>query len=125
MQSNKSRLANEIKKKIYIDNYIDKWLKMEALDKPYVKCEICGYTSNACIHQHLLVPEELGSDSGENRIIHLCANCNDELRTLIYNYQSRIVTEEKDQVHEMAFEKLKDKKKHYREMNERLERIEV
>ncbi len=123
MPVHKVQLADEIKNKKHIDNYIERWLKLETLDKPYVECEICGYISNASIHQHLLIPEKFGSNSPNNRIIHLCANCNYELGALIDKY--RIKPEEIPQMCEEAFEKLKEKKKHYREANQKLERIEI
>ncbi len=121
-RNNKVQFADEIRNKKYIDNYIDKWLKLETVDRPYVECEICGYVSNASIHQHLLIPEEFSP--GDNRIMHLCANCNYELRALIDKYIG-MSPEKIPQICQEAFEKLKDKKKNYREMNQRLERIEV
>lgn len=121
--SNRAQLAAELKNKNYIDNYVDRWLKLDALDKPQVECEICGYVSNASIHQHLLIPEESGH-SEDNRILHLCANCYDELRALIAKH--RIVASEGiPQICGDAFERLKEKKKHYREANKSLERIEI
>lgn len=127
MQSSdrKVRFADEIKNKKYIDNYINRWLKLETLDRPYVECEICGYASNASIHQHLLIPEGSGSKSSNNRIVHLCANCHYELRALIDKHSIEIVQERRPQIYDEAFEELRDKKKHYREMNQRLERIEI
>ncbi len=119
----KTSFAAEIKNKKYIDNYIEKWLKLETLDKPYVECEICGYMSNASIHQHLLIPEEL--DSKNNRIIHLCANCDYEFRALTDKYQLKMTPQTIAQMYEEAFEKLKDKKKRYREMHQSLERVEI
>lgn len=125
MQStNKIKFADEIKNKKYIDSYIDKWLKLDTLDKPYVECEICGYASSASIHQHLLVPEEFGSNSSNNRILHLCANCYHELRALMDKYNEKS-PEKMPQLCEEAFEKLKDKKKHYKEANQSLGRVEV
>lgn len=123
---NKSHFADEIRSKKYIDNYIGRWLKLNTLDKPYVECEVCGYVSNASIHQHLLVPEDFGSNPGDNRITHLCANCHYELRALIDRHR-HIETgiERIPQICEEAFEKLKDKKKHYRKANQNLERVEV
>lgn len=123
---NKVQFADEIKNKKYIDNYIDKWLKLNTLDKPYVECEICGYISNASIHQHLLIPEDFGSNPGDNRIIHLCANCHYELRALI-DKQRHIETapERIPGMCEEGFEKLRDKKKRYRDVNKSLERVEV
>lgn len=120
--SDRDQLASELKDKKYIDNYIDRWLKLETLDKPQVECEICSYVSNACIHQHLLIPEELGH-SDDNRILHLCANCHDELRALIAKH--RIVASNISQICGDAFERLKEKKKHHREANKNLERIEI
>ncbi len=105
MQSaNKIQFADEIKNKKYIDSYIDKWLKLDTLDKPYVECEICGYASNASIHQH--------------------ANCDYELRALMDKYNEKS-PEKMPQLCEEAFEKLKDKKKHYKEANQSLGRVEV
>jgi hypothetical protein len=125
MQSaNKIKFADEIKNKKYIDSYIDKWLKLDTLDKPYVECEICGYASNASIHQHLLVPEEFVSGSSNNRILHLYANCYYELRALMDKYNG-MSPEKMPQLCEEAFEKLKDKKKHYKEANQSLGRVEV
>ncbi len=112
-----------LKNKKYIDNYIEKWLKLETLDKPYVECEICGYASNACIHQHLLIPEKPDSDS--NRIIHLCANCDYEFRALIDKYHLKNSPERIPQMYEEAFEELRDKKKRYREMYQSVERVEI
>src|SRR5574341_1036311 len=111
-RNNKVQFADEIRNKKYIDNYIDKWLKLETIDRPYVECEICGYVSNASIHQHLLIPEEFSP--GDNRIMHLCANCNYELRALIDKYIG-MPPEKIPQICQEAFEKLKDKKKNYRE----------
>ncbi len=123
---NKVQFADEIKNKKYIDDYIDKWLRLDTLDKPYVECEICGYVSNASIHQHLLIPEDFGSNPGDNRITHLCANCNYELRALV-DKQRHIepAPERIPRICEGAFENLKDKKKHYMEANQNLERVEV
>ena len=121
---NKAQFLDELRNKKYIDKYVDKWLNMGTLDKPYVECEICGYASNASIHQHLLIPEELSSNPGNNRIIHLCANCHYELRTLMEKY-NEIAPERIALICEEAFEKLRDKKKHYREVNQNLERVEV
>lgn len=123
-RNDKARLAAEIKDKKYIDNYIEKWLNLGTLDKPYVECEICGYISNASIHQHLLVPEELVPDSSDNRILHLCSNCNYELRALIDRHL-RVAPEMIQQVCEEAFNRLKDMKKQYRDAHKNLERIEV
>jgi hypothetical protein len=121
-RNDKARFAAGINNKKYIDNYIEKWLKLDTLDKPYVECEICGYISNASIHQHLLVPEKL--DSSSNRIIHLCANCEYEFRALVDKHQ--LMTPERiPQMYEEAFEKLKDKKKRYREMHQSIERVEI
>ncbi len=122
--ANKIKFADEMKNKKYIDSYIDKWLKLDTLDKPYVECEICGYASNASIHQHLLVPEEFVSNSSNNRILHLCANCYYELRALMDKYNG-MSPEKMPQVCEGAFEKLKDKKKQYKEANQSLGRVEV
>ncbi len=72
----------------------------------------------------LLIPEELSSNPGNNRIIHLCANCHYELRALIDKY-NEIAPERIALICEEAFEKLRDKKKHYREVNQSLERVEV
>ncbi len=124
-QNDRARFAAEIKNKKYIDNYIEKWLELKTLDKPYVECEICGYMSNASIHQHLLIPEEFGLNSSNNRIIHVCANCYYELRALIDKQHIETVPERMLQVCEEAFEKLKDKKKHYMAANQSLEGIEV
>lgn len=121
---NKAQFLDELRNKKYIDKYVDKWLKLDTLDKPYVECEICGYISNASIHQHLLIPEELSSNPGNNRILHLCANCHYELRALIEKY-NEIAPERIALICEEAFEKLRDKKKHYREVNQNLERVEV
>lgn len=118
-------LANEIKNKKYIDNYIEKWLNQETLDRPYVECEICGYGSNASIHQHLLIPKEFSSNSNNNRIIHLCANCYYEHRALIDRHHFEMTPERAQRICEEAFEKLTDKKKQHREINQNLERIEV
>lgn len=118
---NKVQLAEQIKSKKYIDSYIEKWLKLETLDKPYVECEVCGYASNASIHQHLLTPEEY--NPGSNRILHLCENCNYELLALINKFEK--TPENITHICEEAFEKLKEMKKHYREMNKSLERIEI
>jgi hypothetical protein len=119
--NDKARFASGIKNKKYIDNYIEKWLKLETLDKPFVECEVCGYASNASIHQHLLIPEEYCLNPGNNRIIHLCANCYYEFRAMIDRYNIEKVPER----YEEAFEKLKDKKKHYREMHQNIERVEI
>jgi hypothetical protein len=118
---NHKQFTAELKKNRYIDNYIDKWLKLDTLDKPYVECEICGYASNASIHQHLLIPKEF--DSSDNRILHLCANCNYELRALI----DRMGTEPEriTQICKDAFEKLTDMKKPYKEKYRDLVRIEI
>ncbi len=124
-RNDKARLAAEIRDKKYIDNYIEKWLNLEAPDKPYVECEICGYASNASIHQHLLVPEELVPDSSDNRILHLCSNCNYELRAIIDRHLTGVVPEMIEQVCKEAFDRLKDMKKQYRDANKNLERIEV
>lgn len=124
-RNDKARFAAEIKNKKYIDNYIGKWLELEATDKPYVECEICGYVSNSSIHQHLLVPVEFELNSDNNRIIHLCANCHYELRALIDKYNITTVPEKMPQMCEDAFEKLRDKKKHYRDMNKNLDGIEI
>ncbi|SNQ62164.1 hypothetical protein [Candidatus Methanoperedens nitratireducens] len=124
-RNDKARLAAEIKDKKYIDNYIEKWLNLEAPDKPYIECEICGYISNASIHQHLLAPEELVPNSGDNRILHLCSNCNYELRTLIDRHLTGVVPGMIQQVCEEAFNRLKDMKKQYRDAHKNLERIEV
>ncbi len=123
-RNDKARLAAEIRDKKYIDNYIEKWLNLEAPDKPYVECEICGYVSNASIHQHLLIPEELVPNSSDNRILHLCSNCNYELRALI-DRNLRVAPEMIQQVCEEAFNRLKDMKKQYRDAHKNLERIEV
>ncbi len=125
MHSNKdkARFAAEIKNKKYIDNYIEKWLNLQTLDNPYVECEICGYMSNASIHQQLLIPEESGLNPDDNRILHLCSNCYDELRALINRNNTQ--RESIQQICENAFEELKDKKKHYRDAHKNLERIEV
>ncbi len=122
MQNNKNQFASEIKNKKYIDNYIEKWLKLETLDEPYVECEICGYASNASIHQHLF-PQEFGLNSGDSQIVHLCANCYHELRALIDKYD--IVQERTSQMYGEAFENLKKKKKHYRDANKNLKRVEI
>ncbi len=122
--TNKIQFADEIKNKKYIDSYIDKWLKLDTLDKPYVECEICGYASNASIHQHLLIPKEFHINSNKNRIMHLCANCYYELRALMDKYNG-MSPEKMPQLCEEAFEKLKDKKKHYKEANQSLGRVEV
>ena len=124
-RNDKARLAAEIKDKKYIDNYIEKWLNLETLDKPYVECEICGYVSNASIHQHLLIPEELVPNSSDNRIFHLCANCNYELRAIIDRHLTGATPEMIQQVCRVAFDKLKDMKKQYRDAYKNLERIEV
>lgn len=123
-RNDKARLAAEIRDKKYIDNYIEKWLNLGTLDKPYVECEICGYISNASIHQHLLVPEELVPNSSDNRILHLCSNCNYELRALIDRHL-RVAPEMIQQACEEAFNRLKDMKKQYRDAHKNLERIEV
>jgi len=120
----KTQFANDIKSTKYIDDYIGKWLKLETLDKPYVECEICGYVSNASIHQHLLVPQEFGINT-DNRIIHLCSNCNYELRAMMDRRRREITPQTIRRICEQVFEDLKDKKKRYREMNQSLERIEV
>ena len=124
-RNDKSRLAAEIKDKKYIDNYIEKWLNLGAPDKPYVECEICGYISNASIHQHLLVPEELVSNSTDNRILHLCSNCNYELRALIDRYLKVMMPDGIQQICEEAFGKLIDMKKQYKDAHKNLERIEI
>ncbi len=118
---NHEQFTDELKKNKYIDNYIDKWLKLETLDRPYVECEICGYASNASIHQHLLIPKEF--NLSDNRILHLCSNCNYELRALI----DRMKTEPDriQQICKEAFEKLTDMKKPYREKYQDLARIEI
>lgn len=123
----KTRLASEIKNAKYIDSYIEKWLNLKTVDKPYVECEICGYVSNASIHQHLLIPKEFGyvPHAGNNRILHLCANCYSELRALIDKF-SRISTfEHISQVCEEAFEKLLEMKKSHRDVYQKLERIVI
>ena len=124
-RDDRAKLAADIRSKKYIDNYIGKWLELETLDKPYVECEVCMYASNASIHQRLLIPEEFGVYSGDNRIIHLCANCNHELRALIDRQLAVMVQERIPQVCQEAFEKLKDLKKHYRDANKNLGRIEI
>lgn len=124
-RNDKARLAAEIRDKKYIDNYIEKWLNLKALDKPYVECEICGYISNASIHQHLLVPEELVPNSSDNRILHLCSNCNYELRALIDRQLTGAAPEIIQQVCEEAFNRLKDMKKQYKDAYKSLDRIEV
>lgn len=124
-RSDKARLADELKNKKYIDGYIEKWLKLDNLDKPYVECEICGYASNASIHQHLLVPKEFGLDSDNNQIIHLCANCDYELRALIDKYRMAMKPEKIFQACMDAFEKLKDMKKNYKDINMNAKRIEI
>lgn len=123
MGIDKASFAAEIRNKKYIDNYVEKWLKLETLDKPYVECEICGYASNASIHQHLLIPQKLVPNT--NRIIHLCANCDYELRALIDKYQLKMSSQRIPQMYEEAFEELKDKKKRYREMHQSMERVEI
>jgi hypothetical protein len=123
-RNDKARLAAEIRDKKYIDNYIEKWLNLEALDKPYVECEICGYISNASIHQHLLVPEELVPNSSDNRILHLCSNCNYELRALIDRHL-KVMPDKIQQVCEEAFNSLKEMKKQYRDANKNLEGIRI
>jgi len=122
-RSNRDQLASELKSKKYIDNYIDRWLKLETLDKPQVECEICSYVSNASIHQRLLIPEEFGY-SDDNRILHLCANCYHELRALIDKHRI-VASEGMPQICGEAFERLREKKKHYREVHKSLERIEI
>lgn len=122
-RSDKAQFAAEIKNKKYIDGYIEKWLKLDY--KPYVECEICGYSSNASIHQHLLVPKEFGLDPGNNQIIHLCANCNYELRALIDKYRMDMEPEKIFQACGDAFEKLKEIKKYYNEINKNAKRIEI
>jgi hypothetical protein len=124
-RNDKARLAAEIRDKKYIDNYIEKWLNLEALDKPYVECEICGYISNASIHQRLLVPEELATNSSDNRILHLCSNCNYELRALIDRYLIGVAPGMIEQVCKEAFDRLKDMKKQYRDANKNLEGIRI
>ncbi len=123
MGIDKASFAAEIRNKKYIDNYVEKWLKLETLDKPYVECEICGYASNASIHQHLLIPEELDSDS--NRIIHLCANCDYEFRALIDKCQLKMSSQRIPQMYEEAFEELRYIKKRYREIHQSMDRIEI
>lgn len=125
MQNNKARLAANIKNKKYINNYIEKWLRLDQVDKPYVECEICRYGSNASIHQHLLIPKEYGLYPDNNRILHLCSNCYYELRALMDKHS--IVPEGLDipQMCEKAFEELMDKKKPYREVHKNLERIVI
>ncbi len=127
MHNNDSKdlFLNEIKSQKYIDNYIDKWLKLGTADKPYVECDICGYVSNASIHQHLLIPKEYNVNYNENRIMHLCANCNYELRALIAKHEFEMSPETVSRISEGAFLELKEKKKHYREMNGSLDRIVV
>lgn len=125
IRNDKARLAAEIRNKKYIDNYLEKWLNQGATDKPYVECEICGYASNASIHQHLLVPKEFVPDPGSNRLLHLCANCYYEHRAIIDRHRAGMVPEKIQQVCEDAFERLKDRKKNYRDANKNLERIEV
>ncbi len=122
---NRIKLADEIKNKKYLDSYVDKWLKLDTLDKPYVECEICGYASNASIHQHLLVPEEFSPDPAGNRIIHLCANCHYELRAIMDRQRIGTAPEKIQQVCEDSFEMLKEKKKRYMEMNQSLGMVEV
>lgn len=124
-RSDKARLAAEIKNKKYIDNYIGKWLELKTTDKPYVECEICGYVSNASIQQHLLIPGEFELNSNDNRIIHLCANCHYELRALIDKYNTGMMPEKMPQICEMAFEKLREKKKLHRDMNKNMGGIEI
>lgn len=124
-RNDKARLAAEIRGKKYIDNYIEKWLNLEAPDKPYVECEICGYISNASIHQHLLVPEELVPNSSDNRILHLCSNCNYELCALIDRYLIEVAPGMIEQVCKEAFDRLKDMKKQYRDANKNLEGIRI
>ncbi len=121
----RARLAADIKSKKYIDEYIERWLKLDAVDKPYVECEICKYASNASIHQHLLIPEEYGKYPNKNRILHLCSNCYYELRALMDKH--RIAEPELDmpQMCEEAFEELMDIKKPYREAHRNLERIVI
>lgn len=122
MQS-RSEFSDEIRGKKYIDNYIERWLKLENIDKPYVECEICGYVSNASIHQHL-IPEEFGLDSGNNRIAHLCANCYHELRALIDRH--KLLTQERgERMCEEAFKELTGMKKHYRDANKSLNRVHI
>jgi hypothetical protein len=123
-RSDKTRFTSEIKNTKYIDDYIGRWLKLEALDDPYVECEICGYVSNASIHQRLF-PEEFGSNSKNNRIVHLCANCCYELHALIDKQSIAAAPERMLQMCEDAFERLKGKKKHYKDANKNLERIEI
>ncbi len=121
--NNHKQFTDELKKNKYIDSYIDKWLKLDTLDKPFVECEICGYASNASIHQHLLVPKEF--NSSDNRILHLCANCNYELRALIDKYRTGTEHEIVLQICRDALEKLTEMKKPYKEKYQNLVRIEI
>lgn len=123
-RSDKAQFTSEIKNTTYIDNYIERWLNLEKLDKPYVECEICGYVSNASIHQRLF-PKEFGLNSENNRIVHLCANCYYELHALIDKQSIAAAPERILQMCEDAFEKLKDTKKNYRDVNKNIERIEI
>lgn len=123
-RSDKAQFTSEIRNTQYIDNYIERWLNLETLDNPYVECEICGYVSNASIHQRLF-PKEFGLNSENNRIVHLCANCYYELHALIDKQSITAAPERILQMCEDAFEKLKDKKKHYRDVNKNIERIEI
>lgn len=124
-RNDKARLATEIRNKKYIDNYLEKWLNLGATDKPYVECEVCGYASNASIRQYLLVPKEFIPDPDSNRLLHLCANCYYEHRAIIDRHRTGMVPEKIPQICEDAFEKLKDRKKPYRDANKNLGRIEV
>ncbi len=124
-RNDKARLAAEIRDKKYIDNYIEKWLNLEAPDKPYVECEICGYISNASIHQHLLVPEELVPNSSDNRILHLCSNCNYELRAIIDRHLIGVAPAMIEKACKEAFDRLKDMKQQYRDAYKNLDRIEI
>jgi hypothetical protein len=124
-RSDKEMLSDELMNKKYIDDYIEKWLKMDDVDRPYVVCEVCSYASNASIHQHLLVPEEFRPDSNRNQILHLCSNCYYEHRALIDKYRLMKPQENIHQVCEEAFGDLKDMKKRYSEMNKTLERVEI
>lgn len=123
-RSDKAQFTSEIKNTEYIDNYIERWLISETLDNPYVECEICGYVSNASIHQRLF-PKEFGLNSKNNRIVHLCANCYYELQALIDKQSIAAAPEKILLMCEDAFEKLKGKKKHYKDVNKNLERIEI
>lgn len=123
-RSDKAQFTSEIKNAKYIDNYIGKWLNLETLDNPYVECEICGYVSNASIHQRLF-PKEFGLNSENNRIVHLCANCYYELHALLDKQSTTAAPERILQMCEDAFERLKDKKKNYRDITKNLERIEI